>query len=76
MGHISHSHCKPMRRHYTPDLLRVTPLLGRVTEPPKCELKQSVLGRGRVTKLVSSKGNMELTKVGAEEAHRNPILEK
>ena len=39
-------HCKTMRRHYAPDLLRVTPLLARVIEPPEYELKQSVLGAG------------------------------
>ena len=42
-----------MRRHYAPDLLRVTPLLSRVIEPPEYELKQSVLGVGvGVTKLL------------------------
>lgn len=35
-----------MRRHYAPDLLRVTPLLARVIEPPEYELKKSVLGAG------------------------------
>lgn len=50
VGRTLRSHCTPMRRHYTPDLLRVTLLLGRVTEPPEYELKQSVLGAGRVTK--------------------------
>lgn len=51
VGRTLHSHCTPVRRHYAPDLLGVTPLLGRATEPPEYGLKQSVLGAGRVTKL-------------------------